>query len=393
MKLACLMMQKNESRLLKSWLDYHAIIFGLENMYVYDNGSTEKECIDTLKMYERNGLNVEWKFSSREDFENKGYIFSERIKKFDNSNSSYDFYFPLDCDEFIAYERAPGDLLLDKRTIEMELAKYIGTQSVLAINAGYDNNPLLEQHYYRSEGQRKTFFYKGTCLTLDMGFHVGKTKAGLGPQKTKIVYIHNHYKEFYEYQKSAKQKLLGRVSDFSLASLEKHRSNKGAGYHLIGALLSTEHEYYSSFYDAFISNATKYYQMPFVSCVLKGFGLSHGVPEHIKIICSVDNNIRGVIDSIVITEKSIIITGWVISQNEKDNLTAYVFGVNDNFLKLSNIIRYARPDVVSVIDGAYLNCGIKIEQHIFPEEFRILKSDSIKVVIKDGASSSKIFVD
>ncbi|MEL8650170.1 hypothetical protein J4W43_21295, partial [Escherichia coli] len=77
MKLACLMMQKNESRLLKSWLDYHAIIFGLENMYVYDNGSTEKECIDTLKMYERNGLNVEWKFSSREDFENKGYIFSE----------------------------------------------------------------------------------------------------------------------------------------------------------------------------------------------------------------------------------------------------------------------------------------------------------------------------
>ncbi|MGE6106041.1 glycosyltransferase family 2 protein, partial [Aeromonas veronii] len=192
MKLACLMMQKNESRLLKPWIDYHSLIFGLENMYVYDNGSTEKECIDILKQYEKNGLNVEWMFNSKKDFENKGYIFSERIKCFDSGYSSYDFYFPLDCDEFIACERAPGDLLLDKRTIELELEKYIGTQSVLAINAGYDNNPLLEQYYYRSEGQRKSFFYKGTCLTLDMGFHVGKTKAGLEPQKTKIVYIHNH---------------------------------------------------------------------------------------------------------------------------------------------------------------------------------------------------------
>ncbi|WP_429033164.1 glycosyltransferase family 2 protein [Aeromonas media] len=390
MKIACIMMQKNESKLLKPWVEYHSLIFGLENMYVYDNGSTDQECIDTLMMYEKNGLNVEWGFKSKEDFEKKGYLFSERIKRFDNSTSPYDFYFPLDCDEFIAYERAPGDLLLDRRSIEIELDKYVGSQSVLAINAGYDNNPLLEKHYFRSEGQRKSFFYKGTCLTLDMGFHSGKTKAGSESQKTSIVYIHHHYKEFHEYQKSAKQKLLGRVVDFSLASLEKHRDKKGAGYHLIGALLATEHEYYSSFYNSYASNTNKYYYMAFVSSHLKGLGLNQSAPEQIKAICVTDNSIRGVIDSIVVTKDSLKLTGWAISPDENKCFIIYIFGDNNKYIKILNSETYNRPDVVRAIEHSYLKCGIIAEQKLSSEDFDTLHSKELKIIFKNNSSSSRI---
>lgn len=390
MKIACLMMQKNESNLLKPWIDYHAMIFGINNIFIYDNGSTDEKCINTLKYYETKGLNVEWDFKTKNDFESKGRIFSDRIKEIDKSNTPYEFYFPLDCDEFIAYERSPGDLLIDKKSIEIELENYVGCQSTLAINAGYDNNPLFEQFYFRSDEQRKTFFYKGTCLTLDMGFHSGKTHLGSEPIKTKIVYIHHHYKEFHNYQISAKEKLLGRVTDFSIPSLEKHRDNKGPGYHLIGALLTSEDDYYYSFHTNFITRKNKYHKLEFVSSYLKGLGLSIKAPDHIQIKCAIDNSIRGVIDSIIINNDTIKLRGWAVPPDDNEIISIYLMNDNNDFIELSKIEKQSRPDVVRAVVGAKINCGIYAEKNIVGKDIEIINSGTLKVIVKNQTVTSKL---
>ena len=40
-KVACVMMQKDEAILLEPWLTYHGHLFGLENLFVIDDGSDD----------------------------------------------------------------------------------------------------------------------------------------------------------------------------------------------------------------------------------------------------------------------------------------------------------------------------------------------------------------
>ncbi|MGS3186350.1 glycosyltransferase family 2 protein [Aeromonas taiwanensis] len=393
MKILCLMMHKNERTLLKPWIDYHSMIFGMENIHVYDNGSTDQECIETLRQYEIKGLHVEWNYTTKADYENRGHIFSEKIKSFDRSSKSYDFYIPLDCDEFIAYERSIGDLLLDKKSIELELSRHIGSQETLSINAGYDNNPLHENFYFRSADQRKCFFYKDTCLTLDQGFHIGKSRARTGPKKTQIVYIHYHYKEFNDYQFSAKQKLIGRVSDFSTSSLERHRDNKGAGYHLIGALLTTESNYYESFHNRLITHKENCFDIIFASTFLKGLGLRVMAPENIKeSFKGIDKTVKshGFIDSFSINGNSIKLIGWVVSSSQEDvGLLSINFG-NSRNINISTIIKYDRPDVAKAISGSYMNCGIIAEKELADDELMLFNSAPSKIVAYTKNSSSML---
>ncbi len=58
MRVACIMMQKNEGDLIHPWIVYHAELFGLSNLFIYDNGSTDVKTLKTLEKYERQGLNV-----------------------------------------------------------------------------------------------------------------------------------------------------------------------------------------------------------------------------------------------------------------------------------------------------------------------------------------------
>ncbi|WP_461601750.1 glycosyltransferase family 2 protein [Aeromonas rivipollensis] len=387
------MMQKNECKLLRPWIEHHSIIFGLNNIYVYDNGSTDSLCIGILKEYEKKGLNVNWSFHTQNDFENKGNIFSDLIKEFDNSDASYDFYFPLDCDEFISYERKSGDLLLDRKSIEIELAKHIGSQETLFINASYDNNPLYEDYFFRNASQRKCFFYKGTCLTLDRGFHIGESRSSTGQKKTGIVYVHYHFKEFDDYQSSAKQKLLGRVSDFSINSLEKHLDRKGAGYHLIEALLNTENDYYKLCYNRLTTYRNDCYELLFISTFLKGLGLHVMAPENIKATfnnLSEDVKINGVIDSFSINNNSIKLIGWVVSSTQDDVNNISIIFENAKTIRILNIKKYDRPDVVKAIDGAYVNCGVVAEKELTDDELEYFNSIPNNIIASTRDSSSAL---
>ncbi|MCB1434952.1 MAG: hypothetical protein KDK75_21180, partial [Alphaproteobacteria bacterium] len=60
MKFKVVMMQKNEELLLPVWIAYFSHLFGPENLYVFDNGSTLPAVIDQLKHAEVKGVNVFW---------------------------------------------------------------------------------------------------------------------------------------------------------------------------------------------------------------------------------------------------------------------------------------------------------------------------------------------
>ena len=68
MKIACLMMQKNEGDLLKFWSDYHADLFGSENIFIFDNGSDDLITVNILKEIELSGINVSYDYPSKKDF-------------------------------------------------------------------------------------------------------------------------------------------------------------------------------------------------------------------------------------------------------------------------------------------------------------------------------------
>ena len=43
------MMQKNEDDLLEPWIKYHSNMFGAENLFIYDNGSTSPLVAEVLE--------------------------------------------------------------------------------------------------------------------------------------------------------------------------------------------------------------------------------------------------------------------------------------------------------------------------------------------------------
>ena len=368
MKVSCLMMQKNERSLLEPWILYHGAMFGFENLYVYDNGSTNQECVDLLKKYQELGLNVEWSFDTKQHFEHKGYIIAERIKDLDRLNAS-DFYFPLDCDEFIVAERDDGSAAFDVCSILNELSSHYDAKHPLAISAAYDNNPLSKDFYYKSEGQRKTFFTRNTCKTLDLGFHAGTTHESSEPIKTAISYVHYHYKLYVEYIESAKQKLIGRIDDFSKESLMAFAAQKKPGFHLVGTLLSDEDEYYRSMYRKFSSQSAQHISLKGFSEYIGKLGLNCTLSQDLH--DAFKNNvprIRGYVDFVRKTETGISLHGWFANAYERELDQVKLF-IDERFIVSASVARHVRKDVKKIVPYAENSCG-------FVAQFDITEAES-----------------
>lgn len=99
-RVACTVMLKNEHALVGAFLRYHANLFGAENLFVVDNGTTDQETLETLARFEAEGVNVDRSFSRKQDYTQKGKIVGNLIKRLDR-DADYDLYILLDCDEFV----------------------------------------------------------------------------------------------------------------------------------------------------------------------------------------------------------------------------------------------------------------------------------------------------
>lgn len=248
-------MQKNEDILLPVWIKYHGHLFGYENLYVFDNGSNNRLTQTHLLECERLGVNVLYDFNTKSDFEQKGHIIANTIQQLDQEDPA-DFYFPVDCDDFIAVI-SENNIAFDIDSIQNELTSHKGITEVLAIDSGYDNLPGSSTLYVHRTDRVKTFFGRDTCLLLDLGFHGGISKAGSTKHQTKIVYLHLHNRTFSDLQIRAKEKMIGRVENFEEKTLLDHKTQRLNGTHLVDELLLKNNDAYLKFLDAKYSRFTK----------------------------------------------------------------------------------------------------------------------------------------
>ncbi len=239
MKIKILMMLKDEDELARPWVHYHGALVGFENLIVYDNGTVSPPTLRALDWARKAGVEVSRDYHTAADFIRKGEILGDGIKAL---AGSADFFFPLDCDEFLAVG-APDDVRCDKTAIDQELANYLGCPQPLRIGFGLDSHPRLPGQFRLSLEQRKTFFASGMCKTLDHGFHEGQTCQGLEALRTRIVYVHFHYKPYEVLQKHARAKLVPYTADFSRDGLNAYIDRQGPGFHCAMHLLKTEEEY------------------------------------------------------------------------------------------------------------------------------------------------------
>ncbi|WP_172415188.1 glycosyltransferase family 2 protein, partial [Comamonas thiooxydans] len=227
-------MQKNEVHLLPTWIKYHAEIFGFENIYIFDNGS-DIELKDQLKIYSEFGLNVNLNFTGVNNFENKGKIFGNLIKSLE-AEKKYDFFIPLDCDEFIAVEKSDGLISCERDDIFLELAKHSESKDILMIGYQLYNDVSKDSKFYK-EFSRKCFFYKETFLSVDVGFHWAKVKKSSKEIKTNIIQFHFHNRPYFLSKKSALQKMAKRVDINNNILL---RDYDGPGFHLKNFFIMNE---------------------------------------------------------------------------------------------------------------------------------------------------------
>jgi hypothetical protein len=102
--------QKDEEELLADWLQYHAYLFGIENLHVIDHQSTNKNICRLLALYRICGVQV---VTHMEGFEKKFRTLTKVMK------GHYDkFLVPMDTDEFIV--RASGNGTIEQISIQRE---------------------------------------------------------------------------------------------------------------------------------------------------------------------------------------------------------------------------------------------------------------------------------
>ena len=242
MKVACIMMEKNENLLLTNWIRYHGALFGYENLYIFDNGSDNTEVKEALcRLGPQYNLNIDYSRTTKADHEAKGDIVVQKIRELEAS-SDYDFFLPLDCDEFVCVQNG-DDLLFSKEAVTDELARHRSSPDALKIRGCFYNCYGRKDYYYYLDVP-KTFFATGAAGSLDVGYHDGKSRLSPNGTPTGIQLMHLHNKPFRTLKAHAEIKLKGRVASMEPADLKAYH---GPGEHLIRYFFMTEEEYLDSF--------------------------------------------------------------------------------------------------------------------------------------------------
>lgn len=312
MNIAILMMQKNEGELLSKWVAYHSYLVGHKNLYIYDNGSTNQNSIEELHLLEKRGIHVIRDKNKKFDYENRGNIFCEKIKELDVS-ANYDFYMPIDCDEFLAVTDDDGNISCDTHSFKYTLSMHSNDDELLMIDSQYYNSSV-SPIWFNRQPYRKCFFRQNTITKLDQGFHWGQVSTSNKEKKTNVVHFHFHNKPYEIAKLHAREKLTGRIANFNHETLVNY---KGAGFHLRRFFLENEQQYISqqtklkhlksrSFYHKLTELGINW---PFIKDVLESRTKLKLADENDGFL-NLLPQFKGSIDNINIDSEYIRITGW-----------------------------------------------------------------------------------
>jgi len=352
MNIAILMMQKNEEELLSKWIAYHSYLVGHENLFIFDNGSESTNTKEQLSWAGASGCNIIQQYSSKQDYENRGDIFCEFIKKLDKT-SEFDYYMLLDCDEFLATLDNEGVISCDKGALQLELQKHAETEGSLLIDSQFYNSSV-SPYWFNKQPYRKCFFRRGTIKSLDQGFHWGKVIQSDGEKRTGLVHIHFHNKPYRIARLHAEEKLRGRVPDLNIETLRTYR---GKGFHLVRYFTEDEERFIANqiclnhIYSA--SLITKFKELgqnwPYaedVSVTASNLGFSDagdGFKKQVK-------TFNGSIDNIKTEQDKLIISGWGIIRHAKPVSHIYLKLDSKTRIRFEIVSRQVRDDVNEMLN-------------------------------------------
>jgi len=239
MKCRVFLVQKDEDLLLEPWIQYYGHMFGFENLFIFDNGSTETPVIDILKTYSDKGVNVDYSYNTPKDFENKGNIVINKMKEL-SSDSEECFYLPVDCDEFLCLNISDTKFDSLKEDLTSKFQQFYNDTDVIKISKQCFN--IYGDELYRPSGTTKNIINKkifagDTKYTLDVGYHGLSNTSSLNFKDSEFYYIHFHFKPYQSYLKAAQNKMRLR------------KMGCGMGVHLEANMKKTEDDYYKSFFN------------------------------------------------------------------------------------------------------------------------------------------------
>ncbi len=244
-QVACLVMLKNERVVAPCFIGYHAALFGAENVYVFDNGSTDPVVLSLLDCFEAQGGHVERRFATTQDFHRKGSILGDLIKRLEQE-ARYDFFIPLDCDELVVLRTGNG-YTADPATIHAYLDDLRDERRILHVTLNL-SNLLGEPDRFRAAEYSKTIYPRGVFHHMDHGYHTGVAVGGDSPYRgCDLVYAHFHYRPYDEVVAFAKQKLRVELSDDEIEDHTRLRQFRGLGWHMVHYIVDGAEAYYGQF--------------------------------------------------------------------------------------------------------------------------------------------------
>jgi len=239
------LMTKNEVELLEDWLDYHASLFGANNIYVLD-GSDDPRISNIYEAYRPKGINV---FYSRTGLNG---LANELTQLMHVHKGSGNFLIKLDTDEFLAHSRSlravRGGFLRDALRWMYHAGRFPRRFAEPLLNLVHRNDqpriddfeqffanlPVTGQRYKASLTawsiphqksfaraarelvdftplqftQFKTFFHSDSFVEVDLGGHVGVSTQNRGVIDTGLIVLHFHSTSADDSARRARQVLI-----------------------------------------------------------------------------------------------------------------------------------------------------------------------------------------
>lgn len=233
-------MVKDEDDIIEIWINYHGNIFGYDNLYIYDNYSTDNT-YKICEKYKDKGVKL---YRARK-YKWKGYYMTKVMKE-----NNCDVFFPIDVDEFI--------VLCNKEKKQVsckDIKNYVDNLSNL-----FPNNTFLKCNYLiplvtdnqkesinkftisflneRHGDLRKTIILNNenidTNFVLDHGNHLPNVDFSV----CDICYIHFHFRSNEQTLKKVYNNLKGLGYKTDLENLKEYAKDQNSmGIHHINKLI------------------------------------------------------------------------------------------------------------------------------------------------------------
>jgi len=236
------MMQRDEGDALVRWLSHYGGLFGLENLTILDNGTTDAFSLDVLRHAEVSGVRIHWGLDTLRDFREKGGHLTNVINGWDH-DGGYDFALPCDCDELLAVFDE-GRLVTHEAAVLAEFERLLPVRSALRIDMSMFNVPdrpgwfVPDRHFY------KGFLPARSIAAIDNGHHAPESRLAPGFELTRFTYLHWHNRSYEATMALIRRKLTGRVDVHDREALIAFRDTPEApGAHMVDTLLMSRGEY------------------------------------------------------------------------------------------------------------------------------------------------------